>query len=129
MLPPAPYQAVLPASSAELAKLLTNSMLALQVIFANEVYDLTSALGLDYEDVRQALAADPRLGSSHLNVFDGGYRGYAGKCLPKDTCGVIDFARGLGLSMHLIEAAHEVNQRLLQSQPFDAYVNGRRRHM
>jgi UDPglucose 6-dehydrogenase len=115
LLPPAPYEAVLPATTAELVKLFTNSMLALRVIFANEVYDLTSALGLDYEEVRAGLAADPRIGGSHFNVFDGGYRGYGGKCLPKDVGGIVDFANQQGIKLSLLETAQAVNRHLLHS--------------
>ncbi len=112
LLPPAPYEAALPATSAELIKLLTNSMLALKVVFANQVYDLSDALGVDYEEVRKGLAADPRIGPSHLNVFDSGYRGYGGKCLPKDVGGVVDFARSIGTPMLLMETVQQINDRL-----------------
>jgi len=112
LLPAAPYVTALPATSAELIKLLTNSMLALKVVFANQVYDLADALGADYEEVRQGLAADPRIGPSHLNVFDSGYRGYGGKCLPKDVGGVIDFARGIDTPMQLMETVQQLNDRL-----------------
>jgi UDPglucose 6-dehydrogenase len=115
LLPSAPFEAVIPATSAELIKLLTNSMLALRVIFANEVYDLTAVLGLDYEEVRSGIAADPRIGPSHLGVFDGGYRGYGGKCLPKDVGGVVDFANLHGVPFRLLETVQAVNRRLLLS--------------
>jgi UDPglucose 6-dehydrogenase len=112
LLPRAPYECALPATSAELIKLLTNSFLALKVSFANEVYDLTRALGIDYEEVREGVAADPRVGGSHLHVLDGGYRGYGGKCLPKDVAGLVDFSRGFGSPMSLLETSEEINQRL-----------------
>jgi UDPglucose 6-dehydrogenase len=112
LLPRAPYEAVVTATSAELIKLCTNSMLALKVVFANQVYDLSEALGVDYEDVRRGIAADPRIGASHLNVFDGGYRGYGGKCLPKDVGGLVDFAHSIGVPMQLVAAAQQINDRL-----------------
>jgi UDPglucose 6-dehydrogenase len=112
LLPEAPYQVTLPATSAELIKLLTNSMLALKVVFANQVFDLADALGVDYEDVRKGLAADPRIGASHFNVFDGGYRGYGGKCLPKDVGGIVDFSRSIGVPMQLMETAQRINDGL-----------------
>jgi UDP-glucose 6-dehydrogenase len=41
--------------------------------------------------VKQGLVAD--LGSAHrMDVFDSGYRGFDGKCLPKDMQGLIDAA-------------------------------------
>jgi UDPglucose 6-dehydrogenase len=116
LLPRAPYETVMPSTSAELIKLLTNSMLALRVIFANEVYDLAASLDLDYEELRAGLAADPRIGPSHLSVFDGGYRGYGGKCLPKDVGGIVDFAGERGVELRLLATAQEVNQRLTRHE-------------
>jgi UDP-glucose 6-dehydrogenase len=52
-------------------------------------------------------------------VDDAGYRGYGGKCLPKDTMSLMDLADDLGLSMKLLEAAHEVNMRLRAPVPFN----------
>jgi UDPglucose 6-dehydrogenase len=111
LLPRAPYEAVIAATSAELIKLFTNSMLALRVIFANQVYDLSDALGVDYEEVLKGIAADPRIGGSHLNVFDAGYRGYGGKCLPKDVSAVCAVGRDLGAPMQILEAVQQANAR------------------
>jgi UDPglucose 6-dehydrogenase len=112
MLPSAPYQAVVPARAAELVKYAANAFLALKVIFANEIYDLAQALGVDYEHVRDGIAHDARIGPSHLDVNDLGYRGYGGKCLPKDTMSLLDLARSLGVPLHVLEAAHRVNLAL-----------------
>jgi UDPglucose 6-dehydrogenase len=117
-LPRAPYEAVVPAAVAELTKYATNSFLALKVIFGNELYDLCSALGIDYELVRQGISVDKRIGDSHFRVLDAGYRGYGGKCLPKDTMSLLDLADDVGVELRLLEAAHEVNLRLHAPVPF-----------
>jgi len=111
-LPRAPHEAVVPASTAEMTKYATNSFLALKVIFGNELFDLCQELGTDYELVKQGIGVDERIGMSHLDVLDAGYRGYGGKCLPKDTMSLLDLADELGVQMRLLEAAHEVNMRL-----------------
>ncbi len=117
LLPAAPYAAVLPSTAAELIKYATNAFLALKVVFANEMYDLSGALGIDYEELKRGLGADPRIGTSHLDVLDGGYRGYDGKCLPKDTLSLIDLGATLGAPLRLIETAHDVNQALQAEKP------------
>jgi UDP-glucose 6-dehydrogenase len=89
-----------------------NAFLALKVTFANEMYDLARAIGVDYEDVRAGMAGDPRIGGSHLDVNDRGYRGYGGKCLPKDTMTLLDFAQEAGVPLQVLEAAHRVNLAL-----------------
>ena len=119
MLPRAPYEAALPATAAELIKYATNAFLALKVTFANELFDLSEALGADYEDLRQGIAVDARIGGSHLDVLDGGYRGYGGKCLPKDTLALLDLAADLALPLEVLEAAHAENQRLRAAVPFE----------
>jgi UDPglucose 6-dehydrogenase len=112
ILPRAPYEAVVPARSAELIKYATNSFLAVKVVFANELFDLCSAVGIEYETVKEGLTADERIGDSHFDVMDSGYRGYGGKCLPKDTMALLDLADEVGSPLRLLLAAHEVNQTL-----------------
>ena len=75
---------------AELVKYAGNSWLYVKVIYVNMLYDLAQALGARYEIVRDALAADPRIGRSHLDpVHQSGHggppgRGAGGHCLIKD---------------------------------------------
>lgn len=71
---------------AMVAKLSTNTFLAMKVIFANQVERLCVANGADYDIVRQLLENEGRLGASHWAVpgFDG-QRGFGGKCFPKDV--------------------------------------------
>ncbi|MEX0785883.1 MAG: hypothetical protein WD939_04530, partial [Dehalococcoidia bacterium] len=113
MLPSAPYQRIIGAREAELTKYMTNSYLALKVTFANEIYDLASALDIDYDVVRDAVGADLRIGASHLDVFEGGYRGYGGKCLPKDTRALMDLAERMQVPLRLLRTADRVNEALL----------------
>ncbi len=90
----------------------------MKVIFGNELFDLCRAAGIDYELVKQGFSVDARIGASHFNVDDSGYRGYGGKCLPKDTMSLLDLADELGVEMRLLEAAHEVNGSLKAPVPF-----------
>jgi UDPglucose 6-dehydrogenase len=113
MLPSAPYMRSMGAREAEMTKYMTNSFLALKVTFANEMYDLASALDVDYDVVRESVAADLRIGSSHLDVLEGGYRGYGGKCLPKDTKALLELGDRIGVPMRLLRTADRVNASLL----------------
>lgn len=71
---------------AMIAKLSTNTFLAMKVIFANQVSELCKAQGASYNVVQQLLEHEGRLGSSHWIVpgFDG-QPGFGGKCFPKDV--------------------------------------------
>lgn len=86
----APFSKVMPARAAELTKYAGNVFLAMKVVFANMLYDLAHALNVDYETLRESLAADPRIGASHLFPIDAsGHsdikgRGAGGDCFIKD---------------------------------------------
>jgi UDPglucose 6-dehydrogenase len=112
MMPRAPYQSICHASEAEMAKYVANSFLAVKVTYANEVFDLCQRLRIDYAQVRDIVAADARIGGSHMDVHDSGYRGYSGKCLPKDSKSLIDLARSVGIDMEVLRAADRVNAAL-----------------
>ena len=112
MLPRAPFERICAAAEAEMAKYMANAFLAVKVIFANEVYDLCQRLRIPYSAVREMVGADARIGASHLRVFDAGYRGYGGKCLPKDSKALLDLARASGVPMEVLAAADRANNAL-----------------
>ena len=112
LLPRAPFERICGAGEAEMAKYMANAFLAVKVSYANEVFDLCRRLGVDYEQVRDIVAADARIGGSHMNVHEGGYRGYAGKCLPKDSKSLLDLARSVGVEMQVLAATDRVNAAL-----------------
>jgi UDPglucose 6-dehydrogenase len=98
---------------AMIAKLSTNTFLAMKVIFANQVAQLCKAVDADYDIVRVMLENEGRLGSSHWTVpgFDG-VPGFSGKCFPKD---VQTFETALvksGLHVDLIRAVTDLNNEM-----------------
>lgn len=91
VVPKAPYELVCQSETAELIKYGGNCFLAQKVVFMNILYEAARATGADYNSVAAAMAADPRIGSSHMNVIDeSGHsgsvpgRGAGGHCFPKD---------------------------------------------
>lgn len=112
ILPLAPFCRIVPATAAEMIKYFGNNWFAVKVAYANQMYDVCEKMGIDYDIVRDGVAADKRIGLSHLEVWHKGYRGYGGKCLPKDARAMIEFAEGLGLDMKLLKAAEEINKAL-----------------
>lgn len=85
LLPEPDYYAIVPARVAEVIKLATNAFYATKVTFFNQIYDLCQDLGVDYESVRASMVMDPMTASEHIDVHHDGYRGFGGKCLPKDA--------------------------------------------
>ncbi len=116
LLPQAPFERIVKAKEAETIKYTGNTFLALKVTFANQIYDICEKAGVDYEVVRECVGADSRIGPSHLNVHHRAYRGYGGKCLPKDMRAFIQLAKKLGVDPKLLEAAELVNNQLMELQ-------------
>ena len=69
VLPKAPYELICQAKEAELIKYGGNCWFYFKVIFFNLLYDLSQKMDLDYEAIKKAMAADPRIGSSHLDIL------------------------------------------------------------
>lgn len=112
LLPMAPHERVMRSQEAEMVKYFGNTWFSTKVVFANQMYDLCNALGIDYEYVKDSAAADKRIGRSHLEVVHNGYRGYGGKCLPKDTRAMIQQGEVNGVEMSLLREVEMINTRL-----------------
>lgn len=119
LLPEAPFQKIVPARVAELVKYFGNAFYALKVAYANQMYDLCQKLELEYDLVKECAQAEPMVGTHHLEIFHKGYRGYGGKCLPKDTRSIIQLGERLGADLSLLKAAEEYNNQLASQQGID----------
>ena len=115
MLPSAPYKKILPAAAAELVKYAINTFYATKVVFGNMLYDLACSLGADYSQVKEAFVSDKRIADSHFDVFAGGYRGYGGKCLPKDLLALVELGKKKGVDVGLLEKVDEMNEKYKNS--------------
>lgn len=113
ILPRAPYQRIIPSKEAEMVKYFGNCFLAMRVVFANQIYDLCQVLGINYNLVKEVAGYDPRIGHSHFNIFQDGYRGYNGPCLPKDVKTLIRFAISHKVNLPLLKEMDRINSELL----------------
>ncbi len=104
------------AKTAELAKYMENAFLALKVTFCNEMYDVASALDIDYNELRELWLLDPRIGRSHTLVYPDN-RGYGGKCLPKDARALVQTASTSGAEVPLLSAMIAANEAIRLSHP------------
>ncbi len=84
VLPFASYQLICHAKEAELTKYGGNCWFYFKVIFINLLYDLANKLGVDYQVVKEAMAADPRIGPTHIDPIHKTGRGAGGHCFIKD---------------------------------------------
>lgn len=98
------------ATEAELIKYFENSCLAAKVALFNEFFDLTLAVGADWDRTREGLLLDPSIGESHTVVTE--ERGFGGRCFPKDTAALLDFADSIGVDLTILRAAVSSNNRI-----------------
>lgn len=113
ILPSAPTRFTVDAKIAEMVKYFSNTFLSTKVIFANQLYDICEASGISYNTVRTISGLDPRIGTSHFGVFDDGYRGYGGHCLPKDTKALIEYSKRLNTDTQFLDTLENINNKLI----------------
>ncbi len=111
ILPDAPMKKVIGAREAELLKHTINSYFAMKVIFFNQIYDASKVIGADYDVVREIIVKHPWVGDSHSIVWHKGYRGFGGKCLPKDVS-----ALSKVVPLPLLRTLIEVNESLRSTE-------------
>ena len=93
-----------------LAKYARNSFLALKVSYFNQMYDLCSKLGIDYDKVRQYTIIDERIGESHSVISE--ERGFGGHCFPKDVNALINTAERDNVDLSILKNAVEYNRNI-----------------
>lgn len=99
--------------TAEMVKYITNCFLATKVSFANNIYDICNAFGIDYDNAIDIAKLDKRLGDSHWMVpGPDGDRGYGGHCFPKDMGALVYHASTVGYYPHVIATAITVNNTI-----------------
>lgn len=84
VLPYAPYQLICRSSEAEYIKYGGNCWFYFKVLFINMLYDLIKKHDCQWETIRDAMAADPRIGRTHLDPVHKSGRGAGGHCFIKD---------------------------------------------
>jgi UDPglucose 6-dehydrogenase len=93
--------------SAEMIKYAANAFLATKITFVNELTALCEATGADIEMVRIGMGSDARIGAQFL--YPG--PGYGGSCFPKDTLALQNTAHENGVSLEIVTATIEANER------------------
>jgi UDPglucose 6-dehydrogenase len=97
-------------ASAEVTKYAANAMLATRISFMNQMAAFCESVGADITAVRHGIGSDRRIGRAFL--YPG--PGYGGSCFPKDVKAIVRTAAGMGVSLDLLRAVEEVNDRQKQ---------------
>jgi UDPglucose 6-dehydrogenase len=94
-------------ASAELIKYAANAFLALKISYINEIGQLAEKVGADVQLVAKGMGLDARIGTRFLQAG----LGWGGSCFGKDTSALIATAADYGLTMPIVDAARQINQR------------------
>lgn len=103
---------------AALIKYIVNTFLATKVVFMNEVEQISSKNGYDWNKIISFLKRETRIGSSHMQVpGPDGYKGFGGMCFPKDCSAFIHYSEKLGANLHVLKEAVKKNSLLRLTEP------------
>jgi UDP-glucose 6-dehydrogenase len=101
-------------AGAECIKYAHNVHGAMQVVFANLVYDMCARVGVNWKPIVWHLTDLGHVGhetaSAYWDVWRDNKRGYAGACFPKDVQALLAF---MGDEGELLEGMERANARLL----------------
>ena len=96
--------------TAEFIKYMSNGFFTTKISFLNDMYQIASSTGIDWDTAIEGLASDGRAGSSHMQVpGPDGKLGFGGKCFPKDLDAIITYALENKLRPHTLIGALATN--------------------
>lgn len=120
LLPESAYGVTMPSKEAELLKYINNLHGMVSIIEANHYFDVCEKEGLDYEKVIKAAEASKWVGApmgrQYHKVEHKGFRGFGGKCFPKDINAWLEYCEKNNIRSTLMGAVREENRKILNAQ-------------
>lgn len=93
--------------TAEIVKYASNCFLAAKISVNNELANICSKAGADFDHVRRAMGADPRIGEPFMYAGPG----FGGSCFPKDVKALIKTAKDLGYDAEMLSQTLVTNEK------------------
>lgn len=93
--------------TAETVKYASNSFLAAKISINNELANICARVGADFDLVRKAMGADPRIGEPFMYAGPG----FGGSCFPKDVKALIKIAKDHGYVSEMFLQTLDTNEK------------------
>jgi len=93
--------------TAETVKYASNSFLAAKISVNNELANICACVGADFDQVRRAMGADPRIGEPFMYAGPG----FGGSCFPKDVHAIIKIAKDHGYDAQMFSQTLATNKK------------------
>ena len=93
--------------TAEIVKYASNCFLAAKISVNNELANICASAGADFDHVRKAMGADPRIGEPFMYAGPG----FGGSCFPKDVKALVKTAKDFGYDAQMLSQALETNEK------------------
>ena len=98
------------STTAEFVKYTENIWGAMKVTWANEMFEASEKMGVDWREIRELWALDGRTEKMHTAIFVN-KRGWAGKCFPKDLIAFIKLCQSKGYQPEMLKEIVKSNAR------------------
>ena len=126
VLPKAPFELIVSSAESEFIKYCVNTFYYAKVVYMNILYDVAKELGMEWDQIKRALAADPWIGPMHIEPIHKTGRGAGGHCLIKDYAAFLKLSKDIlkGYPQHLgvLKAIERDNLKLLHSTGKDPEI-------
>lgn len=93
--------------TAEIVKYASNCFLAAKISVNNELANICAKAGADFDNVRKAMGADPRIGEPFMYAGPG----FGGSCFPKDVKALVKTAKDLGYIAEMLTQVLDTNEK------------------
>ena len=93
--------------TAEIVKYASNCFLAAKISVNNEIANICAGAGADFDHVRKAMGADPRIGEPFMYAGPG----FGGSCFPKDVKALIKTAKDFGYEAQMFKQTLDTNEK------------------
>lgn len=107
---------VVSSTESEMIKLVHNTINALRIVFANEIYDICQQNNTDYNRIKDTVLLSTEMPDKYLDVSSN-IRGYSSVCLNKDIPALIEYSKSLGLNSKLLQSIEKANNKFAKT-PF-----------